>query len=134
MALGTFANIRLVNKFLSKPWSANHPSGQTLDIFDAAELYQKENVPVCILAGVMYGSGSSRDWVAKGCLDVGPGIIITDHGSNLLKTLKDNPIKHIVVISPGRHQDNLTETGNKIDNKHLSSNYFYNMNQKIITH
>jgi len=68
MARGTFANIRLVNKFLTKPGpqTIHHKSGETLDIFDAAARYIKEGTPLTILAGAMYGSGSSRDWAAKG--------------------------------------------------------------------
>eukprot|EP00163_Fabomonas_tropica_P025069 TRINITY_DN431_c0_g1_i2.p1 TRINITY_DN431_c0_g1~~TRINITY_DN431_c0_g1_i2.p1 ORF type:complete len:890 (-),score=353.27 TRINITY_DN431_c0_g1_i2:173-2842(-) len=68
MARGTFANIRLINKFIGKaaPKTVHHPSGETLDIFDAAARYQSENTPLIILAGAEYGSGSSRDWAAKG--------------------------------------------------------------------
>jgi len=69
MARGTFANIRLVNKLLNGtvgPKTIHFPSGETLDIFDAAERYIKDNIPLTILAGAMYGSGSSRDWAAKG--------------------------------------------------------------------
>ena len=68
MARGTFANIRLLNKFIGKaaPKTIHHPSGETLDIFDAADRYMSENTPLIILAGDNYGSGSSRDWAAKG--------------------------------------------------------------------
>jgi len=68
MARGTFANIRLLNKFIGKaaPQTVHHPSGETLDVFDAADKYIKEDTPLIILAGDNYGSGSSRDWAAKG--------------------------------------------------------------------
>jgi len=68
MARGTFANIRLVNKFLKDPApkTVHLPSGQELDIFDAAAKYIEDKIPLCILAGALYGSGSSRDWAAKG--------------------------------------------------------------------
>jgi len=69
MARGTFANIRLVNKFLggkTGPRTIHHPTGQELDIFDAAQKYIEEGSPLTILAGALYGSGSSRDWAAKG--------------------------------------------------------------------
>eukprot|EP01117_Protostelium_nocturnum_P015125 TRINITY_DN582_c0_g1_i1.p1 TRINITY_DN582_c0_g1~~TRINITY_DN582_c0_g1_i1.p1 ORF type:complete len:893 (-),score=411.70 TRINITY_DN582_c0_g1_i1:145-2823(-) len=69
MARGTFANIRLVNKMLggkAAPQTVHVPSGQTLDVYDAAEKYIQEGTPLVILAGAMYGSGSSRDWAAKG--------------------------------------------------------------------
>jgi len=68
MARGTFANIRLLNKLVGKagPLTVHFPSSQTLDIFDAAAKYIQEKTPLVILAGAMYGSGSSRDWAAKG--------------------------------------------------------------------
>ncbi|XP_013908405.1 PREDICTED: iron-responsive element-binding protein 2-like [Thamnophis sirtalis] len=68
MTRGTFANIKLLNKFIGKPApkTIHFPTGQTLDVFDAAELYRKENIPLIILAGKKYGLGSSRDWAAKG--------------------------------------------------------------------
>ncbi len=68
MARGTFANIRLVNKFIGKagPRTVHLPSGDQMDIYDAAERYAQEKRPVIILAGKDYGSGSSRDWAAKG--------------------------------------------------------------------
>lgn len=68
MARGTFANIRLVNKFIGKaaPQTVHHPTGEVLDVYDAAENYIKNKHPLMILAGAMYGSGSSRDWAAKG--------------------------------------------------------------------
>ncbi|KAG8516399.1 Iron-responsive element-binding protein 2, partial [Galemys pyrenaicus] len=68
MTRGTFANIKLLNKFIGKPApkTIHFPSGQTLDVFEAAELYQREGTPLIILAGRKYGSGSSRDWAAKG--------------------------------------------------------------------
>jgi aconitate hydratase len=68
MARGTFANVRLVNKMVEKPGpkTVHVPSGETLDIFDAADKYKQANIPTIILAGAEYGSGSSRDWAAKG--------------------------------------------------------------------
>lgn len=68
MARGTFANIRLINKFLSKPGARtiHFPTGNELDIFDAAMRYAEEGHQLIILAGKDYGSGSSRDWAAKG--------------------------------------------------------------------
>lgn len=91
MARGTFANIRLVNKFMSKagPQTIHVPSNQEYDIFDAAQLYKKENTPVIIIAGKEYGSGSSRDWAAKGPLLLGVQAVIAEsyeriHRSNLV--------------------------------------------------
>jgi len=68
MARGTFANIRLVNKFLKQPGpkTIHFPTDQELDVYDAAAKYAAEGHPLVILAGALYGSGSSRDWAAKG--------------------------------------------------------------------
>lgn len=68
MARGTFANVRLINKMVEEvgPNTIHVPSGEQLAIFDAAERYQKEGKDLVVLAGQEYGSGSSRDWAAKG--------------------------------------------------------------------
>jgi aconitate hydratase len=68
MARGTFANTRIINKLAPKvgPQTTYIPTGEVLDISDAAFRYQKEGHPLIILAGQEYGSGSSRDWAAKG--------------------------------------------------------------------
>lgn len=68
MSRGTFANIRLVNKFMSKPGPRTiyHPTNEEMDVFDCAERYKANNTPLLIIAGKDYGSGSSRDWAAKG--------------------------------------------------------------------
>jgi len=68
MVRGTFANIRLVNKMIGKagPRTIHHPTGTVLDIYDAAECYIRDKIPLIILAGAQYGTGSSRDWAAKG--------------------------------------------------------------------
>jgi aconitate hydratase len=68
MARGTFANIRLVNKLVPKPGpnTIHIPSGEQLPIFDAAQRYMEAKLDSIILAGKDYGSGSSRDWAAKG--------------------------------------------------------------------
>jgi len=91
MARGTFANTRLVNKFVSKagPTTLHIPSGEELAIFDAAERYQKEGNQLIILAGKEYGSGSSRDWAAKGPYLQGVKAVIATsyeriHRSNLV--------------------------------------------------
>jgi aconitate hydratase len=68
MARGTFANIRLVNKLAGKvgPETLHVPSGKIMAVFDAAMEYTKAGSECCVLAGKEYGSGSSRDWAAKG--------------------------------------------------------------------
>ncbi|EEB16996.1 aconitase, putative [Pediculus humanus corporis] len=91
MARGTFANIRLVNKFMNQPGpkTIHIPTGEEMDVFDAAERYKMENTPLIILAGKDYGSGSSRDWAAKGPYLLGIKAVIAEtyeriHRSNLV--------------------------------------------------
>ncbi|GBP51287.1 Cytoplasmic aconitate hydratase [Eumeta japonica] len=75
MARGTFANIRLVNKMApgTGPRTKHVPSGDVMDVFDAAERYAAEKVPLIAIVGKDYGSGSSRDWAAKG-----PYLLVSD--------------------------------------------------------
>jgi aconitate hydratase A / 2-methylisocitrate dehydratase len=92
MCRGTFANIRICNRLV--PGSEgnvtiHHPSGKQMCFFDAAMQYKAEGVPLCILAGKEYGSGSSRDWAAKGPYMLGVKVIIAEsyeriHRSNLV--------------------------------------------------
>jgi len=91
MARGTFANIRLVNKLAGKPGpnTLHVPSGEMMAIFDAADTYAKAGQQVIVLAGKDYGSGSSRDWAAKGPMLQGVRAIICKsferiHRSNLV--------------------------------------------------
>jgi len=92
MARGTFANIRLKNLLVAPKegnWTKHHTSGEIMPIFDAAMKYQGEAVPVVIIAGKEYGTGSSRDWAAKGPLLQGVKAVIAEsferiHRSNLV--------------------------------------------------
>ncbi|NXY46702.1 ACOC hydratase, partial [Ceuthmochares aereus] len=91
MARGTFANIRLVNKFIDKqgPQTVHFPSGEILDVFDAAERYKQAGHPLIVLAGKEYGAGSSRDWAAKGPFLLGVKAVLAEsyeriHRSNLV--------------------------------------------------
>ncbi|XP_010918136.1 aconitate hydratase, cytoplasmic [Elaeis guineensis] len=92
MARGTFANIRLVNKFLKGevgPKTIHIPTGEKLSVFDAALRYKSEGHDTVILAGAEYGSGSSRDWAAKGPMLLGVKAVIAKsferiHRSNLV--------------------------------------------------
>ncbi|XP_051238998.1 iron-responsive element-binding protein 2 [Dicentrarchus labrax] len=87
MTRGTFASIKLQNRFIGKPgpktWHI--PSGQTLDVFEAAERYQRDGIPLIILAGKDYGSGNSRDWVAKGPYLLGVRAVIAESFEKLHK-------------------------------------------------
>ena len=89
---GTFANVRLRNLLVpgsEGTWTVHLPSGEEMTIFDAAERYRAEGVPLIVLAGKEYGSGSSRDWAAKGPKLLGVRAVIAEsyeriHRSNLL--------------------------------------------------
>jgi aconitate hydratase len=92
MVRGTFANVRLRNLMLSGSEGAvtvHLPSGEEGAIFDVAQRYRTEGVPLIVLAGKEYGSGSSRDWAAKGPSLLGVKAVIAEsyeriHRSNLL--------------------------------------------------
>ena len=88
---GTFANVRLRNKLVEREggWTQHLPDGEELAIYAAAERYRAEGVPLIVLAGREYGSGSSRDWAAKGPLLLGVRAAIAEsferiHRSNLI--------------------------------------------------
>jgi hypothetical protein len=88
---GTFANIRLRNSLVQREgwWTRHLPSGEEMTIYDASMRYQREGTPLVILAGKEYGSGSSRDWAAKGPILLGVRAVIAEtferiHRSNLV--------------------------------------------------
>jgi aconitate hydratase len=89
---GTFANIRLRNRLVPHRegwWTKHMPSGDEMTIYDASQRYQKEKTPLVVIAGREYGSGSSRDWAAKGPLLLGVRAVIAEsferiHRSNLV--------------------------------------------------
>ena len=92
MTRGTFANVRIKNLMVpgvEGGVTVHQPSGTRLDIYDAAMRYQQENVPLIIFAGQEYGTGSSRDWAAKGTALLGVRAVVAQsferiHRSNLL--------------------------------------------------
>ncbi|KAM4619564.1 iron-responsive element-binding protein 2 [Polymixia lowei] len=87
MTRGTFASIKLHNRFIGRPGpkTLHIPSGQTLDVSEAAERYQRDGIPLIILAGKDYGSGNSRDWVAKGPYLLGVRAVIAESFEKLHK-------------------------------------------------
>ena len=92
MMRGTFANIRLRNQLAPGTeggWTKHQPSGEQMSIFDASLKYRQEGTPLVVIAGSEYGTGSSRDWAAKGTLLLGVKAVITKsyeriHRSNLI--------------------------------------------------
>jgi aconitate hydratase len=92
MVRGTFANVRLRNQIAPGTeggWTTYQPAGELMTIYDAAMKYQEAGVPLLVVAGKEYGSGSSRDWAAKGTLLLGVKAVIAEsferiHRSNLV--------------------------------------------------
>jgi aconitate hydratase len=114
MVRGTFANIRLKNLMVpgvEGGVTIHVPSGERMDIYDAAERYRAEGTPLVVLAGKEYGSGSSRDWAAKGPLLLGIRAAIAEtyeriHRSNLLG-MGVLPLQ----FKPGQNAESLGLTG-----------------------
>jgi aconitate hydratase len=92
MVRGTFANIRIKNEMLQNVeggMTKHYPSGDTLAIYDAAQRYKADHIPLVVFGGKEYGTGSSRDWAAKGTFLLGVKAVITEsferiHRSNLV--------------------------------------------------
>ncbi|MBV1961590.1 MAG: aconitate hydratase AcnA [Immundisolibacteraceae bacterium] len=92
MARGTFGNIRLKNDLVAPReggWTQYLPTGEELSVYDAAQKYRADGTPLVLLAGEMYGAGSSRDWAAKGTFLLGVKAVVAQsyeriHRSNLI--------------------------------------------------
>jgi len=116
MVRGTFANVRLRNLLVpgsEGTWTVHLPDGEETTIFDAAERYRAEGVPLIVLAGKEYGSGSSRDWAAKGPKLLGVRAVIAEsyeriHRSNLVG-MGVLPLQHL----PGENAESLGLTGHE---------------------
>ncbi len=114
MVRGTLANIRLRNQLAPGTeggWTTHVPSGEKMFIYDASVKYQKEGTPLLIIAGKEYGSGSSRDWAAKGTLLLGVRAVIAEsferiHRSNLVG-MGVLPMQFL----PGENRESLGLTG-----------------------
>ena len=128
MMRGTFANIRLRNELAPGKeggWTAVSPGAEPVTIYDASMEYQRQGVPLVIIAGKEYGTGSSRDWAAKGTLLLGVRAVIAEsferiHRSNLVGMgvlplefvdgetleahLKRGPLPLSEVLDVGRHR------------------------------
>jgi aconitate hydratase len=114
MVRGTLANIRLRNMLAPGTeggWTTHVPTGEKMFIYDASVIYQKEGTPLLIIAGKEYGSGSSRDWAAKGTLLLGVRAVIAEsferiHRSNLVG-MGVLPMQFL----PGQNRESLGLTG-----------------------
>ncbi len=116
MVRGTFANVRLRNKMVSLEggYTRHLPDGAEMTIFEASEKYGAEGVPLVVIAGKEYGSGSSRDWAAKGPLLLGVRAVIAEsyeriHRSNLVG-MGILPLQFL----PGETAESLKLTGEEV--------------------
>jgi len=114
MVRGTFANVRLRNQLVpgsEGTWTVHLPDGEETTIFDASQRYLADGVPLIVIAGKEYGSGSSRDWAAKGPNLLGVKAVIAEsyeriHRSNLLM-MGILPLQFL----PGESRESLDLTG-----------------------
>src|SRR5690606_29455940 len=117
MVRGTFANIRLRNKLADGRegnWTTHLPTGEVMSVYDAAMRYQEEGTPLLGLAGKEYGSGSARDWAAKGTRLLGVRAVIAEgyeriHRSNLIG-MGVLPLQFL----PGQSAEGLGLTGREV--------------------
>ena len=117
MVRGTFGNIRLHNRLVPEKegyYTVHLPGGEQTTIYEASERYQQEGVPLLIIAGKEYGSGSSRDWAAKGPLLLGVRAVIAEsferiHRSNLVG-MGILPLQ----FNPGESKESLGLTGKEV--------------------
>ena len=117
MMRGTFANIRLRNQLApgtEGSWTLHLPDGEKMFIYDAAVKYREDGVPLVVLAGKEYGSGSSRDWAAKGTRLLGVRAVIAEsferiHRSNLVG-MGVLPLE----FKQGQTRESLGLTGNEV--------------------
>jgi aconitate hydratase len=117
MMRGTFGNIRLRNQLASGTeggWTLFLPDGEKMSIYDAAVKYREAGVPLVVIAGKEYGSGSSRDWAAKGTRLLGVRAVIAEsyeriHRSNLVG-MGVLPLE----FKPGENRESLGLTGHEI--------------------
>ncbi|MGA2715316.1 MAG: aconitate hydratase AcnA [Bryobacteraceae bacterium] len=117
MVRGTLANVRLRNQLApgtEGPWTAHLPEGEQMFIYDASMRYQQEGTPLLIIAGKEYGSGSSRDWAAKGVKLLGVSAVIAEsferiHRTNLVG-MGVLPLQFL----PGQNAASLKLTGKEL--------------------
>jgi aconitate hydratase len=117
MVRGTFANTRLANRLVPDKkggWTLYLPDEEVMTIYDAADKYREKGVPLIVIAGKAYGSGSSRDWAAKGTLQLGVRAVIAEsferiHRSNLV-SMGILPLEFL----PGESAASLGVTGKEV--------------------
>ncbi|NOZ60165.1 MAG: aconitate hydratase AcnA [Calditrichaeota bacterium] len=125
MTRGTFANIRLKNQLAPGTeggWTTYLPSNEVMTIFEAAEKYKQTNTPLMVLAGKEYGTGSSRDWAAKGTILLGIRAVLAEsferiHRSNLVG-MGVLPLQ----FKPGESYQSIGLTGSETMTVHIDDN------------
>lgn len=135
MARGTFANVKLINSLIDErgPKTIHHPTGEVSNVYEVAEKYIKDDVPLIVLAGKEYGSGSSRDWAAKGPLLQGIKVVIAEsyeriHRSNLIG-MGILPLQ----FNKGETADSLKLTGKEVFNIHIPEKISVGISVKVTT-
>ena len=115
MMRGTFANIRIRNKLAEREggYTRHHPTGEQTSMYEAAMRYRDQKTPLVVLAGKLYGAGSSRDWAAKGTYLLGVRAVIAEnferiHRSNLVE-MGVLPLE----FQPGESAESLGLTGSE---------------------
>lgn len=116
MARGTFANIRIVNRLLNGevgPKTVHVPTGEKLFVFDAAMRYKADGYDTIVLAGEEYGSGSSRDWAAKGPMLLGVKAVIAKSFERIHRSSLVGMGVIPLCFKPGEDADSLGLTGHE---------------------
>jgi aconitate hydratase len=114
MVRGTLANVRLKNQLApgtEGPWTVHLPDGEQMFIYDASMKYQREGTPLMILAGKEYGSGSSRDWAAKGVALLGVKAVIAESFERIHRTNLVGMGVLPLQFAPGENAASLELTG-----------------------
>jgi aconitate hydratase len=117
MVRGTLANVRLRNQLApgtEGPWTTHLPDGEVVFIYDAAMKYKQEGVPLLIIAGKEYGSGSSRDWAAKGVKLLGVSAVIAESFERIHRTNLVGMGVLPLQFAPGESAASLKLTGKEL--------------------
>ncbi len=117
MMRGTFANIRLRNQLAPGTeggWTLHLPAGEKMTIYDASVKYREAGVPLLVLAGKEYGSGSSRDWAAKGTLLLGVRAAIAESYERILRSNLIGMGVLPLEFTPGENRESLGLTGHEV--------------------
>jgi aconitate hydratase len=117
MVRGTLANVRLRNQLApgtEGPWTVHLPDGEQMFIYDASVRYQQEGTPLLIMAGKEYGSGSSRDWAAKGVALLGVKAVIAESFERIHRTNLVGMGVLPLQFAPGENAASLKLTGREL--------------------